>query len=140
MSLYNMVFGVRASAPLILAVLKLEKDNFGRFRDAYFHRGQDKRITMHVYTRCGGGNRKDYEEVFEEMKAHPLFIDEWDDDYDCTYCTFEFRLPEGDTELAQIAEVFCNSNNSVPQESFKELIDRLESRTAQITGTTLAPN
>lgn len=53
MSLYNALFGVNDTAPILLAVLGLKPDAVGRFRDAYI---EGEHIVIH--TRNGGGNRE----------------------------------------------------------------------------------
>lgn len=89
MSLYNIVFGKNPHAEFILATLNLTTGDVGRFRDAFVTDGQ-----IAIYTRNGGGNRDDYQHVFESLADHPLYIRNADDDFDCTYCTYWFRLPE----------------------------------------------
>lgn len=101
MGMYNMILGHSYFAGAILAVLGMEPKSFGRFRDAYMQDG-----LMVVFTRCGGGNRDDYENVFEMARQHPLFVDAVDDDYDSTYCSFRFRLPkQGQDELRPAGEI-----------------------------------
>lgn len=96
--LYNAIFGQNPASDVLLKILNLERGDFGRFRDAYVSEGK-----ICVYTRCGGGNREGYESVFEEMAEHPLFIEDRDDDFDCTYCTFFFNAPdEYKEDLAKI--------------------------------------
>lgn len=90
MSLYNMMFGENKDAKDLLKMLYLDPDDFGRFRDAYLNADGTKII---VYTRCGGGNREDYEPVFKTMRSHPNYILDSDDNYDETYCYFEFSVP-----------------------------------------------
>lgn len=91
MSLYNLLFGVNQYAGVLLDMLNLKPDDFGRFRDAYLNADGTKII---VYTRCGGSNREEYDYVFAEMAEHDQFITEYDDDFDCTYAYFEFKVPE----------------------------------------------
>ncbi len=92
--LYNSIFGVDQRAGLMLHILGLKAEDFGRFRDAY-----PSAEHIVVYTRCGGGNRDDYGEVFEKMEKHPLFDRDEDDDFDCTYCSFYFKHPKGAEEI-----------------------------------------
>ena len=99
MSLYNLLFGVNQDAGELLKMLDLTTDSFGRFRDAHLNEDGTKII---VLTRCGGGNREDYDYVFEEMANHPEFITEYDDDFDCTYAYFEFRVPEKFAKQAKL--------------------------------------
>ncbi len=89
MSMYNMVLGHDPRAPLVLALLGLEEQDFGRIRDGYVQEG-----CLAVLTRCGGNNRQDYTEVFQAIAKHPLYSHDADDEFDPTYCTFFFRFPK----------------------------------------------
>lgn len=91
MSLYNLLFGVNRDADELLKMLGLAQDDFGRFRDAYLN---ESGANIIVYTRCGGGNRDYYEDVFSKMEKHPEYVTDYDDDYDCTYAYFVFNVPE----------------------------------------------
>ena len=95
--LYNMVFGQNQASDAILATLGLKKGDFGRFRDVWVKDGE-----ICVYTRCGGGNREDYEDVFDDISKHPNFICDEDDDFGYTYCTFYFTFPERYKDTLQI--------------------------------------
>lgn len=64
----------------------------GRFRDIYFENEGEPKIIL--YTRNGGGNRDWYEYVFELLSKHPLYITDYDDDFDCTYAYIEFKAPD----------------------------------------------
>lgn len=89
MSMYTLFHGRNPQADAILAMLNLTKGDFARFRDVFVTQGQ-----IAVYTRLGGGNRDSYEEVFESMSKHPNYLDDRDDDFDSTYCTFYFSFPD----------------------------------------------
>lgn len=89
MSLYNAVFGVNPDSDKLLEVLGYTKGDFGRFRDVFVEDGM-----IVVHTRNGGGNREDYEEVFEEMSCHPWYSHDADDSFDCTYANIYFKIPE----------------------------------------------
>lgn len=90
MSLYNMVFGENASQKeFLFKLLDLGPEDFGRYRDIYVT--EDHIV---VYTRCGGGNREEYEYVFSEMEDHPLYSHNADDDFDCTYASIFFKHPD----------------------------------------------
>lgn len=47
-----------------------------------------------VETRTGGGNRKDYKCCYKSLWNHPLFVDDWDFDWDETYAGFAFAIPD----------------------------------------------
>lgn len=103
MSLYNALFGVNQFAQVWMAMLDLGAGDVGRFRDCYLD-GAEKdadtgEVTMTearicVYTRNGGGNREEYQAVIDTLAEHPCYARDYDDDFDCTYCTIEFRVPE----------------------------------------------
>ncbi|HXU26266.1 MAG TPA: hypothetical protein VN698_03475, partial [Bacteroidia bacterium] len=56
---------------------------------------------LQVYTRCGGGNRESCQHVFDEIAKHPLYSHNADDDYDTTYCTFFFNIPDEYKEICK---------------------------------------
>jgi hypothetical protein len=90
MSMYNMVFGVSPAAPLLMAALNLKAADVGRFRDCYLTDAGE----IAVYTRNGGGNRDDYQDVFDALEKHPQYLRDEDDDFDCTYATIYFSVPD----------------------------------------------
>lgn len=89
MSMYNMLFGMNPQADLLLAVLGLRKNDVERFRDV--SASEDGR-TISIYTRTGGGNRDDYPNL--AMRKLPTWAGSVDDDFDSTYCTDEFKVPD----------------------------------------------
>ena len=117
MSMYNMVFGTNKAGAAILATLGLTPGAFGRYRDAGVADGK-----IFVYTRCGGGNREGYQEVFDEMAEHPCFEYDDDDDFDCTYCTFYFRFPD---EFAEDLAKLDSGEPFEPSKRWHEAIDAI---------------
>lgn len=114
MSLYNLLQGSNAKTSIILELSGLADVNFARFRDCWLD-GARKRTC--VYTRLGGGNRECYnctDDVHEagcygvtisELQALPTYRTDYDDDFDCTYATFEFAWPEATADmLAALAD------------------------------------
>lgn len=108
MSLYNMMCGSNPAAGRLLAAINLDPNTIPRFRDVWIN---DEMTEVTVHTRTGGGNREDYEEQNDAMVAHPLYLRDCDDDYDCTFADFTFRLPEEERAklLAEIEEVVKDS-------------------------------
>ena len=92
MNMYNMVHGYNPLVGILLGVLEVKPDDFGRFRDAYLIKREGE-LQIAVFTRCGGGNRADYEDVFEEAREHPLYVEDYDDDFDSTYAYIIFKIP-----------------------------------------------
>ena len=114
-----MLHGVNTQAPIVLGLLGKAAGDFGRFRDAYIT--EDYLV---VHTRCGGGNRESYEDVFDEMSGHPLYSHDADDDYDCTYCDFYFKHP---VNLAEDLKKFAQDNpQETPAEKWNSLIESLK--------------
>lgn len=66
----------------------------GRFRDLYFTNEDEANPKIILYTRNGGGNRSAYEYVFKLLSQHPLYIQDYDDDFDSTYAYIEFKAPQ----------------------------------------------
>lgn len=91
MSLYARLFGENADAVALLGMLSLTRKEFERYRDAYLNK-EGTKIT--IITRLGGENRKEYKQVFKNMKKHPNYIKNYDDKFDNTYAYFEFSVPE----------------------------------------------
>lgn len=91
MSLYNRLFGENKEAPVLLGFIGLNKGIFMRYRDVYLNK--DGTIIT-VITRTGGSNRKDYRQSFTDIRKNINYIRDYDDEFDSTYCYFEFKVPE----------------------------------------------
>lgn len=124
MSLYNTLFGMNPAAGYLLGSLGKTSEDFGRFRDAYYEKGESgKEGKIIVYTRCGGGNREAYEDVFDEMELHPNYITNYDDDFDSTYAYFEFKPTE---EIVEFFKDMEAQNFERVSEKFKREIKEME--------------
>jgi hypothetical protein len=119
MSLYNLAFGQNVHADQLLQLLGKSKAEFGRFRDVYVEDG-----CIIVHTRNGGGNREDYEDVFDEMSEHPWYTHDADDDFDCTYANIYFKVPQ------EVLETFVGllDKGHNPAESWTKLFDALKEK------------
>jgi len=115
MSLYNALFGMNPSAPLILATLGLRASDVGRFRDAFVANGE-----IAIYTRNGGGNREEYQGVIDALARHPNYLRDADDDFDCTYATIYFSFP------AEYADVLKSLDRKEPFDPDKRWSDYFE--------------
>lgn len=95
MSLYNLLHGQNPATGAFLAALGLdqpdEKYPTGRFRDIYLSEDGKEII---LFTRNGGGNREQYQSVIDNLATHPLYLRDYDDDFDCTYAYIVFSVPE----------------------------------------------
>lgn len=67
-------------------------------------------VLISVASRTGGGNREYYEEFYESLEKHPLFLYYVEDDCDTTYNYLYFKVPD---EFQGIAKAFADweSNN-----------------------------
>lgn len=124
MSLYNMLFGKNAASDVFLAMLGLSQGDCGRFRDCYPSEDGTK---IHIYTRNGGGNRDDYQQVFDTLAEHPCYLRDADDDFDCTYATITFKTP--DQFVEQVKALADQTDNTPPMEKFQKLIADMKSGT-----------
>ena len=87
--LYNMINGVNPATWLILPMLGKHPDEYPRFRDCFVT--EDDKIE--IFTRVGGGNRNcGFGE--EELMQDPNFVRTFDDEFDSTYGSYIFNVPE----------------------------------------------
>lgn len=140
-----MLFGQAPWAPALLKILDLEPASVPRYRDAYL--SEDKQRII-IYTRTGGGNRDYYDseqscrdsypEYFtnpdeaptgpwnSDLRGHPLFVSDYDDDFDSTYAYFEFNIPEEwKAELQALAQREPGST-AQPSEKWQALFASLQ--------------
>ena len=95
--LYNVIFGdgqeAQRASILVKTILNLDQQDVGRFRDCWLEQ-VDGDLRIAIYTRNGGGNRPDYQQQIDTMRAHPEFLSDRDDEFDSTYATFYFHVPD----------------------------------------------
>lgn len=137
MSLYNMINGFNPSCLFFMPMLGRKQDEYPRFRDCYL---SDDKQRICIYTRVGGGNRNQgYGE--EELYDDPNFVETYDDDFDSTYATYEFNVPEkwkkdfdfivnGDFNSVSDAYVEC-VKQFFPMLTEKGIIDKLFRNTSK---------
>lgn len=121
MSLYNMLFGRNPYSQILLSLLGLSESDCGRFRDCFTN---ENGTEIHVYTRNGGGNREEYQDTIDELAKHPCYLSDADDDYDCTYATIVFRVPDGASDI--VAKIADQTDTTPPMEKFQKLISDME--------------
>lgn len=91
MSLYNLMFGKNTDTKEVLAIIGLEEWEIERFRDCWIDE-EENRIC--ILTRTGGWNREDYPNVV--LTTNQYYLYDEDDDFDNTYATYYFSIPEED--------------------------------------------
>lgn len=152
MSMYNMMFGHYPAAAVLRAMLDLEPEGrwpVGRFRDIYPEQ-HDGSLYIVLYTRNGGGNRNCWTQdspadrtpvslgesgefacscpgctVETIIKKHPLYVTDWDDDFDCTYAYVRFRIPDRFQE--EVRMLLDIGGKREPQKMFFEMLEKLKS-------------
>lgn len=97
MSMYNLVNGVNPLTLFLIPMLgDIHPEGYPRFRDCFMDTGEDEpkfdQDIIVVYTRVGGGNRGNCGE--EWLYRHENFLKTYDDDFDNTYGSYVFSVPE----------------------------------------------
>lgn len=88
--LYNLVNGFNPACLFFLPMLGRKESGYPRFRDCFLTDDEER---IAIFTRVGGNNRGcGFGE--EELMQDPLFVKTYDDDFDNTYGTYEFNVPE----------------------------------------------
>ena len=123
MSLYNMMFGQNPAADVILATLGLTKGDVGRFRNVWVDKDDEGKTRIAVYTRNGGDNRDEYQGTFDALSEHPQYIEDRDDDFDCTYAMIYFRPPPA---LAAEFDAMASEKPIDPSEEWLKVIAAFE--------------
>lgn len=126
MSLYNMLFGANPLGPFYLAVLGLAPGDVGRYRDCFLQKTDEGEGRIVIYTRNGGGNRDDYAGTTATLQDHPEYVTDFDDEFDCTYASYVFKIPERYKEA--LKPMLEDPTQQVdPGARFQELIAKLNS-------------
>lgn len=121
MSFYNFLMSENPDYAILLGTLGLNKNSFGRYRDVYLN--ADGSVII-VYTRLGGPNRKDYKQFITNLRKHPNYMKDYDDDYDDTYAYFEFSVPEKYEKTCK--SMSTGKDPELVSEKFKEHIKRMD--------------
>ena len=141
MSMYNMIHGYDPTSGLVLSILGVTPEQIPRYRDSYI---DGERLV--IYTRTGGGNRDYYENLescssnypdyFVEGEDHPSgpwnddlrdipgFLYDSDDDYDCTYASFYYEIPDNFLYLKD--KLMSMARNETQEERWEAAIDRIK--------------
>lgn len=84
-----MIMGFNPACVFIMPMLGRKQEEYPRFRDCFV----TEENNIAIYTRVGGGNRGcGFGE--EELYKDENFLTTYDDDFDSTYATYEFKVPE----------------------------------------------
>ena len=127
MTMYNMLHGIHPTAGVVMSILELTPEECGRFRDAFITAEGE----FAIYTRNGGGNREEYQGVIDTLAEHPNYLRDEDDEFDSTYCTIFFRVPEEHQEsivayLEEVEKQGAQHLLKTPAERFQDTIEALK--------------
>jgi hypothetical protein len=112
-----MIWAVNRQHSISYPCLVKHPDEYPRFRDCFITEGGN----IAVYTRVGGGNRNEgYGE--EELYKMEGFLCTYDDDYDNTYATYEFAVPE---KWKSDFDKIVNGKIAEVSDAYKEEIKRV---------------
>lgn len=95
MSFYNMLFGINPDYKKILSLLDLKEEDIERFRDCGLKDGR-----IYIYTRTGGDNRECFPN--EILTSNPHYLYDENDDFDSTYATYYFSIPEDENNMKEV--------------------------------------
>jgi len=119
MSMYQMVFADgEKGLPLLVSLGFKSVGEVGRYRSSWIEKGDDGKPRIAIYTRNGGMNREHWDDEKEAgpdcnctgcvgtytLPKHPNYIYNSDDDFDSTYATFYFSIPDN---LKQLLDKEC---------------------------------
>ena len=113
MSLYNMLMGFNPACVILMPMLGRKAEEYPRFRGCFL---EDDKIA--IYTRVGGGNRGcgfGEEELYED----PNYVDTYDDDFDNTYATYLFNVPN---KWKVDFDYICNENFDLVSDEYVECV------------------
>lgn len=83
-----MMYGFNPACIWVMPMLGRKQNEWPRFRDCFVKDGM-----IEIYTRVGGNNRG-CGHGEEELYKDPNYVRTYDDDFDDTYATYVFRVPE----------------------------------------------
>ena len=132
----------RARMLLLMGVLAADLSGV-RARDMWVERVPDpqveggQRLQIALYTRVGGGNRRDYGDAIAELQGLPGYLGDRDDGFDATYATFRFAWPReradelsselpGGESLTEIATRVAHEGEVDTDERWREAIERVQ--------------
>jgi len=125
MSMYNMLFGVNPFSKVYLALVDLNIESVGRFRDCFIKKEGDE-LQILVWTRNGGPNREEFAGITETLRANQYYVRDYDDEFDSTYAGYLFKVPDNVKDVVKtMTEIHANQIVD-PSERFKTLIEKMK--------------
>ena len=111
MSLYNMINGFSPACVLIMPMLGRKQEEYPRFRNCFVEDGM-----IAIFTRVGRYNKGcGFGE--EELYKDPNYVRDYSDDFDPTYGTYLFNVPE--KWKADFDRIMAGNFNEVSDEYYE---------------------
>lgn len=145
-----MVHGMNPLSGALLATLGIDPANVSRFRDCFLARQEGGALEIHVYTRMGGGNRghehwAEKDDPLQQvdgvgcpctscrmefgLSSHPNYLRDFDSDFDSTYATYVFSIPEAFREdLEQLVTLKPEAIPRSPADRFRDFMEKMQTR------------
>jgi hypothetical protein len=116
--MYNLIHDINPAVYTVLPMLGKKPSEYPRFRDCFLmpkhwgnmdglpvvkYQKSAEKLTIkdvianakiYIFTRAGGRNRFDYQQEISDIRNMPDFVSDYDDQFDSTYATFVFNVPE----------------------------------------------
>lgn len=138
MSMYQMVFADGEKGLPLLGALGFKSiGDVGRYRSSWIELNESGDPRIAVYTRNGGGNRECWNNtdgacdctgctITNIIPKHPNYLFDKDDDFDCTYCTIYFSIPDSFKNVLNSIDKDWVSKLSGPIDMSAEWIKRID--------------
>ena len=122
-----MLFGRNPATPYLFAFLGITQETakdweFGRLRDTYVSEDGSK---IFIFTRNGNIEPEDQKAILDNLSKHPQFVRHFIDEFDSTYCTYEFNTPV--QFLEQTKQIADMTDTTTPMQRFQKLLDDMQS-------------
>lgn len=138
MSLMQALVGENPAADIILALLNLNRQQTGRFRDCYVRLAtsiktapqnddqfQDYEFQIVIFTRNNGLGKDELEPIHQSLIERPDFVESFIDDFDRTFISYVLSAPPEIKPL--IATIYLRTKEyGTPMERFHALMRKLE--------------
>jgi hypothetical protein len=135
MSLYNLICGNNPAHEILHAILETVEPlpNLPRYRDTYTIE-KDGKIYIVIYTRTGGGNREEFESENRALTSHPMYVNDYDDDFDNTFAHFEFLVPDSwQARVISFHNIFSRSPKGMtPRQKFQRQMDAMSGKQTEV--------
>ena len=108
--MYNTLFGVNNLALFLLMSIDVMPDDIQRFRDVILKKDDEHGYVVEILTRTGGANREAFPQPL--LISHKNYIKDYDDEYDCTYAHYIFKIDDKAKDIIKYDKVLADQSRS----------------------------